>query len=253
LGQLEGQVALVTGAGVGVGRTLAITFAREGAKVVVNYSKSKEEAESTAEEVRRAGGVPLLVQADVSQDDQVTSMVARTLDEFGRIDVLVNNAGITAHVPFEDLDALTDDVWDRLYAVNVKGSFYCCRAVAAPMRQAGRGRMINIGSSAGLWTKGSSIAYCASKAALIHMSKCLAKSLAPEIRLNVIVPGYVGNTRWNEGMPNVPEMEEKAIKVTPLKRVGVPEDIAELALFLATGAEFMTGAVLVIDGGRMIG
>ena len=253
MGKLDNQVALVTGAAVGVGRALAVAFAREGAKVVVNYSRSRAEAEVTAEEVRRVGGVPLLVQADVSSDEQVRAMVARTIDEFGRIDVLVNNAGVTVRIPFEDLEALTDDVWDRLYAVNVKGSFFCCRAVAAPMRQAGRGRIINIGSSAGLSTNGSSIAYCASKAALIHMSKCLAKVLGPEITLNVIAPGFVGNTRWNEGLPNVKEMEEKAIAITPLRRVGTPEDIADLALFLATGADFMSGSVIAIDGGRLIG
>src|SRR5262245_47185130 len=163
MGKLDGKVAIVTGAAVGMGREIAITFGREGAAVVVNYSRSRAEAGETARLVAAAGGQPLVVAADVADDAAVRAMVARTLEwaPFGprQVDVLVNNAGITAHVPFPDLEALDEDVWDRLYGVNVKGPFFCARAVAGPMRQAGHGRIINLASVAGMRPWGSSIAY----------------------------------------------------------------------------------------------
>ena len=252
MGLLTGKVALVTGAAVGIGRAIAVAYGREGAKVVVNYSKSRAEAEETAALVRKAGGEPLLIQADVSQDAAARAMVAKTLGAFGRIDILVNNAGITAFVDFADLDGLTDDVWDRLYRVNVKGTFFCCRAAAAPMKQQGHGRIINLASVAGLWPQGSSIAYCCSKAAVVQLSKCLAKTLGPEIQVNVIAPGFIAETRWNVGRPNLDATLANAAQGAPLKRVGTAEDIADAALFLATRGDFMTGDVMVVDGGRLV-
>jgi 3-oxoacyl-[acyl-carrier protein] reductase len=252
--KLTARVAIVTGAAVGMGREIAIAFGELGASVVVNYSKSRGEAEETAERVRKAGGEPLLVQADVSQDDQVREMVRRTLDRFGRIDILVNNAGITHRVPFDNLEALTDDVWDRLYSVNVKGSFFCSRAVAETMRRQGEGRIINIASVAGLRPTGSSIAYCASKAAMIHVSQCLSKTLGPEIRVNAIAPGMIDETRWNADVSqaNLDAMRVSTVQGTPMRRVGLPADVAEAAVYLATGADYMTGAVIVVDGGRQL-
>jgi len=253
MAQLSGKVALVTGAAVGIGRAIAVAYGREGAKVVVNYSKSRQEAEETAKLVKQAGGEPLLIQADVAQDRQVRAMVAEILERFGRIDILVNNAGITAFVDFPDLEGLTDEVWDRLYNVNVKGTFFCCRAVVAPMRKQGHGRIINIASVAGINAQGSSIAYCASKAAVIHISKCLAKTLGPEILVNVIAPGFIADTQWNVGRPNLDATIQKVTQAAPLKRAGKPEDIADAALFLATRGDFMTGDVMVVDGGRVLG
>ena len=250
--QLEGKVALVTGAAVGIGRAIAVAYGREGAKVVVNFSKSQEEAEKTAEMVKQVGGDPLVIQADVAQDRKVRAMVAQILERFGRIDILVNNAGITAFVDFPDLEGLTDEIWDRLYSVNVKGTFFCCRAVVPPMRKQGHGRIINIASVAGIWPQGSSIAYSASKAAVIHLSKCLARTLAPEIQVNVIAPGFIADTRWNVGRPNLEATIQKAIQAAPLQRAGKPEDIADAALFLATRADFMTGDIMIVDGGRVL-
>ena len=252
MGLLTGKVALVTGAAVGIGRAIAVAYGREGAKVVVNYSKSRTEAEETAALVRKAGGEPLLIQADVSQDAEARAMAAKTLGAFGRIDILVNNAGITAFVDFADLDGLTDDVWDRLYRVNVKGTFFCCRAAAAPMKKQGHGRIINLASVAGLWPQGSSIAYCCSKAAVVQLSKCLAKTLGPEIQVNAIAPGFIAETRWNVGRPNLDATLAKAAQGAPLKRAGSAADIADAALFLATRGDFMTGDVMVVDGGRLV-
>jgi 3-oxoacyl-[acyl-carrier protein] reductase len=250
---LTGKVAIVTGAAVGIGRAIAIAYAREGATVVVNYSKSRKEAEETAGLVRQAGGESVLIQADVARDAEVRAMVRQVLERFGRIDILVNNAGITAFVDFPDLERLTDEIWDRLYNVNVKGTFFCCRAVVAAMRKQRHGRIINLASLAGIAPLGSSIAYSTSKAALIHMSKCLARTLGPEIRVNVIAPGFIVETRWNEGRPNLEATAEKAAQAAPLKRVGKPEDIADAALFLATRGDFMTGDVMIVDGGRALG
>lgn len=252
MARLTGKTAIVTGAAVGIGREIAISLGREGASVVINYSKSRNEAEVTAEQVRQAGGEPLPIQADVSNDEQVRVMVQQTLDRFGRLDVLVNNAGITVRTPFENLEALTEDVWDRLYDVNVKGTFHCCRAVVEPMRRQGQGRIINIASVAGIRPSGSSIAYCTSKAAVIHLSQCLAKTLGPEIRVNVIAPGFIDETRWNEGVPNLPSLREAAAEGSTLKRAGLPADVADATLYLATGADFMTGGVIVVDGGRQL-
>jgi NAD(P)-dependent dehydrogenase (short-subunit alcohol dehydrogenase family) len=135
----------------------------------------------------------------------------------------------------------------------VKGTFFCCRAVVAPMRKQGHGRIINIASVAGINAQGSSIAYCASKAAVIHISKCLAKTLGPEILVNVIAPGFIADTRWNVGRPNLEATIQKVTQAAPLKRAGKPEDIADAALFLATRGDFMTGDVMVVDGGRVLG
>ncbi len=250
---LEGKVALVTGAAVGIGRAIAEAFGREGARVGVNYSKSKADAEQTAGLVTKAGGEALLLQADVSQDVQARAMVDEVVKRFGRLDILVNNAGITAFVDFANLDGLTDDVWDRLYGVNVKGTFFCCRAAVPPMKKQGEGRIINLASVAGLAPNGSSIAYCCSKAAVVQLSKCLAKTLGPEIAVNVIAPGFIAETRWNVGRPNLDKTIAGATQSAPLKRVGTPEDIAAAALFLATRGDFVTGDVMVVDGGRLVG
>ncbi|MGE5618800.1 MAG: SDR family NAD(P)-dependent oxidoreductase [Sphingomonadaceae bacterium] len=250
--QLEGQVAIVTGAATGMGRAIAVAFGQEGAGVVVNYSKSQREAEATAEMVSQAGGEPLLIQANVARDAEVREMVDRTVDRFGRVDILVNNAGVTVFAPFSDLEAMTDEVWDRIYGVNVKGTFFCSRAVAAPMRRQGSGRIINIASIAGIWPQGSSIAYCASKAAVIHLTKCLARALAPEIRVNAIAPGFIGDTRWLEGHPGFQEDFRKTGDDTLLRRTGTSQDVADAALFLATRGDFITGDILTVDGGKIL-
>jgi 3-oxoacyl-[acyl-carrier protein] reductase len=245
--KLEGTVALVTGGGTGIGRASSLRLAAEGAAVAVNYSRSEDDAEATAAEIRKAGGRAITVQADVSSDPAVEAMVERVTKEWGRLDVLVNNAGMTYFVEHKDLDGLTEAMWDRMLAVNLKGVFFCCRAAARMMRRQRSGRIITVASTAGLTGKGSSIGYAASKAGVISVTKSLAMALAPEILVNAVAPGFV-ETRWTAGRD---AFRATALNGTPLERVAEPEDVADAVLYLAK-TDFVTGQVLVVDGGRSL-
>lgn len=251
--QLAGMCAIVTGSAVGVGRATAIELAKRGASVVVNYSRSENEAKETVAEVERQGGRTLLVRADVSQDDQVRAMVARTIEVFGAVHVLVNNAATTAFVNFADLDGLSEEQWDRILAVNLKGPFFCSRAVAGSMRTAGEGAIVNIASVAGTRAVGSSIAYAASKAGLINLTVALARVLAPEVRVNCVAPGFI-DSRWlRQGLGDFYEAaKRRTAEQTPLGRVSTPEDIAQVVLGLIEGADFVTGQTITVDGGNGI-
>jgi 3-oxoacyl-[acyl-carrier protein] reductase len=257
MGRLSGKAAVVTGSAVGIGREIAVLFGREGADVVVNYSKSEREAAETAEQVRAAGARVAVIQADVSKQADVERLIGEAARRFGRLDVLVNNAAITRFVDFADLDGLTEEVWDVLYDVNVKGTFWCCRAAAKAMQaqQPAGGSIINIASMSGLRANGSSIAYCCSKAAVIHMTRCLARALGPSaIRVNAIAPGGVSDTRWqaNRTTPAPPSTTSPAAG-TPMGRIANPADVADAALWLASGAPLTTGDVISVDGGRGLG
>lgn len=241
------QVALVTGSATGIGRAVAWRFASLGYAVTINYSKSRAEAEATAEGVRERGGEALVVQADVADDTAVRAMVERTAEEFGGLDVLVNNAATTFFVAHHDLEGLTNQVWDEILDVNLKGTFFACRA-AMPYLRSRKGNIVNIASVAGVAGSGSSIAYAASKGGVITMTKSLAKAFAPEVRVNAVAPGPV-QTRW---LADHQDMVEQAMKSTPLKRPASADDIADVTLFLANGTSLMTGQVLVADGGRTI-
>lgn len=247
---LKDKVAIVTGSAVGIGRAIAVAFGREGASVTVNYGKSEKEAKETVRMIEEAGGRAILVQADVSVDSQARELVRKTLDAFGRLDVLVNNAAITRFVPFNDLEGLTEEAWDSLYAVNVKGTFFCARAAAPVMKAQKNGVIINFASVAGLKAAGTSIAYSVTKAAVIHLTMCLANTLAPEIRVNVIVPGFIDETRWYSGQPNYEDIRNSFVRSAPLGRVGKPADVVEASLYFAKSASFVTGAMLIVDGGR---
>ena len=251
---LTGKTAIVTGSAVGVGRATALELARRGAGVVVNYTRSEAEAQQTMANIEAMGAKALLVRADVSRDDQVRDMVRQALDRFGSVDVLVNNAGITHFVDYRDLEGLSEDMWDRILAVNVKGVFFCSRAVVPHMKQRGSGCIVNIASVAGITGVGSSIAYCASKAAVINMTAALARTVAPEVRVNCVAPGFV-DTRWHSARPEIQDYEAlkgHVAKGTPLARVCAPEDIAQAVLSLIEGADFVTGQTLVVDGGTLL-
>src|SRR5262249_53607684 len=180
--------------------------------------------------------------ADVSA---VRARVARCQEELGGLDVLVNNAGTTHFIDHADMEAVTEQVWDDIFSVNVRGAFQCCRAAAALLR-ARKGAIVNVTSVAGVSGHGSSIPYAASKAALNSITKSLARSLAPEVRVNAVAPGPI-KTRWLAGRE---EMVERQLKLTPLKRAAEPDDIADAVEFLALGTTLMTGQVVVVDGGR---
>jgi len=242
---LHDRVALVTGGGTGIGRAIALALAGSGAAVAVNYSRSRADAEQTAAEIRARGGSAVALQADISRQHEAEAMVARVVRDLGRLDILVNNAATTTFVDHRDLDGVTEEVWDRILAVNVKGTFFVSRAAAKVMTE---GRIINIGSVAGVNGSGSSIAYAASKAAVHTMTRSLARALAPRITANTIAPGLI-ETRWHVGRE-----AQSAARVPgfPAKRIGRPEDIAHIALALATADNFITGQLILVDGGALV-
>ncbi len=246
MGRLDGKVALVTGGGTGIGRATSLLLASEGADVAVNYSRSRLEAEATVADVHDLGRNSIAVRADVAVESAVLEMVDRVAEELGRLDILVNNAGTTVFVPLADLEALTDEAWDPVFDVNVKGAFYCARAAISKMPETG-GQIVNVASIAGTSGQGSSIAYCASKAAMISLTKSLAISQAPRIRTNAVAPGVV-NTRWVKGWDEFVRVNRES---TPLKRVAEPHDIANAILSLIIN-EYVTGHVMVVDGGKTI-
>ncbi len=241
----ERKVALVTGSATGVGRACAVRFAKLGYAVVVNYSKSEADAYETLELVEAAGVPALLCRANVAREAEVAEMITAAEATFDRLDVLVNNAAMTHFVPHTDLDALTDQVWQEIMSVNVMGAFYSIRA-ALPLLKAARGNVVNVTSVAGLTGQGSSIPYCASKAALNCMTQSLARAFGPDVRVNAVAPGPI-LTRWLEGRE---AHVAKYLEQAPLGRAATPEDIADAVAYLATGTTLTTGQVLVVDGGR---
>jgi 3-oxoacyl-[acyl-carrier protein] reductase len=239
------KVVLVTGSATGVGRACAVRFAKLGYAVVVNYSKSEADAHETVKLVEAEGARALLCKATVAIETQVKEMVARAAATFGRLDVLVNNAGMTHFVAHTDLDAVTDAVWDEIFQVNLKGAFYCTRA-AMPLLRAARGSVVNVSSVAGLTGQGSSIPYCASKAAMNCMTQSLARAFGPDVRVNAVAPGPI-KTRWLAGRE---AQVAKFLEQAPLGRAADPDDIADAVVYLATATTLTTGQVLVVDGGR---
>ncbi|MFQ5478361.1 MAG: SDR family NAD(P)-dependent oxidoreductase [Candidatus Binatia bacterium] len=244
---LDGKKALVTGGGVGVGKAIASGLARLGCDVAVNYSRSKEQCDRTASELSELGVEAISLKADVGDDAQARSMVEQAASALGGLDVLVNNAGTTCFVPHLDLEGVEVEEWDRIMATNVKGTFFCTRA-AAPLLKAGEGgSVLNVSSVAGVYGIGSSIPYCASKAAVNSLTVTMSRVLAPEVRVNAVAPGFV-DTRWWRERENYEPMKQMAAAVSLLKRVCSAEDVACVALDLIV-ADMVTGQVVVVDGG----
>lgn len=245
--KFKDRTALVTGGGTGVGRATCIHLAEQGANVVLNYAHSYTEAQETIESIKAKGGKIIAIKADISDDSAVHEMVLEAQREFGTIHYLVNNASITKQIELSDLEAVTDDVWDNLISVNVKGMFYCARAVASLMKKENGGAILNMGSIAGITGSGSSLPYAVSKAAVHGLTKSLARALAPNIRVNCIAPAAI-STRWWAGD------EEKMYRLSgnlPLQRISTPEDIAELICCILT-QESMTGQILSPNNGMVI-
>jgi ketoreductase RED2 len=232
------EVVVVTGSSSGIGRAVAERFARDGARVVVNSSRSVEEGDALARSLPDA----VYVQGDVSREEDARRIVATALDRYGRLDVVVNNAGTTRRVPFSDLDAVDDELWARILGVNLLGPWYVSRAAAPALRDS-RGAIVNVTSVAGIAAGGSSLPYAVSKAALNHLTRTLAVALAPDVRVNAVAPGLV-ETPWTAGWDANEQIRER----TPLARAGLPDDIADAVAFLAR-TPYATGQVVVADGG----
>lgn len=235
---LAGQVALVTGAARRIGREIALALARAGAAVAVNYKTSGAEARDTVAGIEKEGGRAVAVQADVSRPAEVSALVAAAEKQLGPVDILVNNAGIFG--PGE-WDKVTEADWDRFMNANLKAQFLCAQAVAAGMKQRGRGRIVNLASLGGLQVWSGFIPYCVSKAGVIHLTRLLARALAPEVQVNAVAPGTIQ-------FPGE-EADLRYLQRAPLRKTGAGRDIAQTVLFLCTGTGFITGQTVVVDGG----
>jgi 3-oxoacyl-[acyl-carrier protein] reductase len=243
------KVAIITGSGTGIGAATAVELSKRGWKVVVNYSKSKEQAEKVVAKCKDA----IAVQADVGDDAECRKLVKAALDKWGRVDALVNNAGTTKFVKHADLDGLSADDFLRIYRLNVVGPFQMARAAAAALKSA-KGAIVNVSSVASLLGTGSSIAYGASKSALNSVTMSLARVLGPEVRVNAVLPGYV-DTPWQHnalGMDRAKQAAEHYSAMVPLKDYARPEDIAETIVWLIEGARQTTGETIFVDGGMHI-
>ena len=251
--RVEGKAAIITGGGTGVGRATSLQLARRGCSVLVNYRSSREGAEQTAAAAADLGVKAIAFHGDVADDGACRGMVEAAVDAFGRLDVLVNNAGTTRFIAHSDLDAVEVEDWDRILAVNVRGPFQCARAARTALAADGGGAIVNVSSIAGIRAIGSSIPYCASKAALNNLTLTLARALAPSIRVNAVAAGFITGRWLQEGLgagyePTKAAFEQRA----PLGKVCDPDDVADAILSLVTGSDLVTGQVLACEGGVLI-
>jgi len=253
--KLKDAVCIVTGSATGSGAACAIQLARKGCRVVVNYTKSENDATQTLAACKAAGTDAILVRGDVSSDADCRALAAAALEKWGRIDALINNAGITKFAAASDLDGLDAEDFQRIYAVNVIGPYQMIRACVPAMKKQGKGAIVNISSISGVMGIGSSTAYVASKGALNAMTLALARSLAPEIRVNAVCPGLI-ETRWHLSRFNKEDYAKFKAgyeKAVPLAKAASPDDVAEVALWLIEGADLVTGESILVDGGLHLG
>ncbi len=244
--RLKGKSALVTGGGTGMGRAITLKFAAEGADVAINYSRRAKEAEETVEAARKLGVRAFAMKADVAEEAEAVQLVEETVKQFGRLDVLVNNAGWSRVVPHRQLDGLTEEVLERTWRVNVKGPIYVSRAAMPHMLKVGGGSIVNTTSVAAFQGAGSSVIYGASKAALGAITKSLARAFAKDnIRVNAIAPGFVDTqfVNWPAGA------KEKAVAVSPMGRIPTVDDAANAVLYLACDATGITAQTIFVDCG----
>ncbi|HSB67864.1 MAG TPA: SDR family oxidoreductase [Candidatus Methylomirabilis sp.] len=245
---LQDAVAVVTGGTGGLGRRICHAVARQGVQVAVCYDQRQEEAETVARGLRGFGGRAIPVGVDVTRPESVQGLVDRVVREFGRIDILVNDAAYNKWIPFPQLQDLQLEDWTKILRVNLTGPFACIRAVAPLMRRQGQGRIVNVSSMAGLSPTGSSIAYAVSKAALIHLTRCMAVALAPDVLVNCVAPGFMEGTRMSQNLS--PEYRQKARQSALLQRGVDKDDVAEMVVeFCRTDS--ITGQTLVMDAGRV--
>ncbi|XOV87504.1 MAG: SDR family NAD(P)-dependent oxidoreductase [Pseudomonadota bacterium] len=250
--KLENAVVIVTGSSSGVGAATARLLAARGARVTINYSSSKAAAESVAQECQALGGDTLVCQANVADDESCRQLVDATLARWGRIDGLVNNAGTTRFVNHANLAGLDKDDFFAIYGVNVVGPYQMCRAAEAALRASGDGAVVNVSSIAGVRGVGSSIAYAASKGALITMTKSLARVMGPEVRVNCVCPGFIQGEWLKEGLGEAAynRAKEAAEARAPLRRTCTAESVAESIVGFMDGHSIVTGEHIILDGGQ---
>lgn len=249
---VNGRSAIVTGASSGVGAATARQLADLGCAVLVNYASSVDKAEAVAEDCRSRGVDAFAHQADVSDDAACVAMVEAAVERFGRLDVLINNAGTTEFVAHHDLAGMRDDAWDRILAVNLKGPFFCTRAAETHLKADGGGEVVMTSSVAGLAGVGSSIAYCASKAGLNNLVVTLARVMGPEVRVNAVAPGFIDGEWLQEGLGDGFDAVRDMYAAQALTgKVSTPDDVAEAILSLVTGSDQVTGNVLAVEGGAL--
>ncbi len=246
---LRGAVALVTGGNGGLGQRICHALAREGAHIAVMYAQSRVQAEAVAQELAATYQVNAAAfGCDITDQAQVEALVTAVQARFGAIDILVNDAAFNKSVPFPDLDSMTMELWDTILAVNLTGPMRLTKAVAPLMKAQGRGRMVNISSVAGLTPSGSSIAYAISKAGLIHLTRCMAVALAPEVLVNCVAPGLLEGTRATANLR--PEQVTNSASSALLKKAADKDDCADMVVTMCR-TETMTGQTIVIDAGRV--
>jgi 3-oxoacyl-[acyl-carrier protein] reductase len=246
--KLKEKVALITGASRGIGRAIALLFAKEGAKVIVNYVHSKEKAEEVVSKIRKLGSDAISIKADVSNLEELKFLVEKSIEKFGRIDILVNNAGVYFR---NTLEESTEEIWDKTINIDLRAPYFLSKLVSKYMLEQKSGKIINIASIAGIKPRDKSIEYQIAKAGVITMTKALSLALAPYINVNCISPGHTMTDMT--GYDKNPEKKKRAENNIPLKRIGQPEDIAKAALFLASSdSDYITGANIVVDGGRSL-
>ena len=250
----QGKVAIVTGSATGVGAATALALARRGYRVVINYARSEAEAHTSVAACEAAGAEALLCRADVADDAACRALVQATLDRFGRIDALVNNAGVTSFAGARNWDAIVAETFQRIVGVNALGAFQMIRACAPALQQAG-GAIVNVSSTAGALGVGSSVAYIASKGALNAMTLYFARELAPAVRVNAVCPGLI-TTRWfvdGIGQQAFDKLRAGYEAGVPLARASSAEDVAEAVVWLVDGARTVTGELILLDGGMHLG
>jgi len=247
---ITGKVALVTGGAGGIGTAIAAALAAAGTDVAVSYAGDAARAGELVEALRATGRRSHAVRLDQRDPKSIDECIGNVIGHFGRLDILINNAAWNVGIPFVELDALTPEIWDRILETNLRGPFLLARGFAAELRRHKSGRIVNIASIAGLAPAGSSIAYAASKAALIHLTHCLAVALSPEVTVNCIAPGLVEGTRMAERVPEA--MRQMARAQSVLGRTGSADDIAQLVVAYCR-MDSVTGQTIVVDGGNPMG
>jgi 3-oxoacyl-[acyl-carrier protein] reductase len=244
---LKNSVAVVTGGNGGLGQRICHALAAGGASIAVVYAQSANEAGAVADEIRKHGVEAQAFQCDLTQPAQIQRLVDEVMKRFGRLDILINDAAYNKAIPFKDLDGLTTEEWSKIIDVNLTGPMHAIKAVAPVMKRQGRGRIVNISSIAGLHPGGSSIAYAVSKAGLIHLTRCMAVALAPEVLVNCVAPGLLEGTRATANLPQ--SQIDQSAAAALLKKAADKDDVADQVVTMCR-TETMTGQTIVIDSGR---